>query len=184
MSQLGRARKGRPGLPEHRGWRAFRDAAQGAFPHRRSGDHVQRHPRAGRLQGQLYTAPTGATGGNINVSGVTYVYATDDPEFGKLPDVASVYDLAPMGRHLYAGTGGLGGFQIWRTTAEGSSLPYQWEKVMDGGAGRGALNQGGRRDAGFPRLALHRHGHSKRRLRLEKQHRPGGGGNRPARHRR
>jgi hypothetical protein len=59
------------------------------------------------FKGKLYTAPTGASGGNINVSGVTYVYATDDPGFGKLPDVATVYDLAPMGGHLYAGTGGL-----------------------------------------------------------------------------
>lgn len=105
------------------------------------------------FQGKLYTAPTGATGGNINVSGVTYVYATDDPVsgdwrcvndpgFGKLPEVATVYDLAPMGDHLYAGTGGLGGFQIWRTDAGGDTLPYRWEKVMDGGAGRGSLNQG------------------------------------------
>jgi hypothetical protein len=105
------------------------------------------------FKGKLYTAPTGATGGNVNASGVTYVYATDDPVsgdwrcvnepgFGTLPDVATVYDIQPMGDHLYAGTGGLAGFQIWRTTGEGDRLPYRWERVMEGGAGRGALNQG------------------------------------------
>lgn len=105
------------------------------------------------FKGKLYTAPTGATGGNVNASGVTFVYSTDDPVsgdwrcvnepgFGTLPDVATVYDLAPMGDYLYAGTGGLAGFQIWRTDGEGDSLPYRWERVMEGGAGRGALNQG------------------------------------------
>lgn len=105
------------------------------------------------FKGRLFTAPTGATKGNVNSSGVTFVYATDDPVsgewqcvnapgFGKLPEVATVYDLAPMGDHLYAGTGGLAGFQIWRTTADDTALPWKWEKVMDGGAGRGALNQG------------------------------------------
>ncbi len=105
------------------------------------------------FKGKLYTAPTGATGGNINASGVTYVYATDDPVsgewqcvndpgFGKIPEVVTVYDLAPMGDHLYAGTGGLNGFEIWRTDGESESLPYHWERVIHGGAGRGALNQG------------------------------------------
>lgn len=111
------------------------------------------------FKGRLFTAPTGATNGNINTSGVSLVYATDDPisgqwecvndpGFGEPPDVATVYDLAPMGNHLYAGTGGLSGFQIWRTTAEGSR-PYQWERVMEGGAGRGGLNQGAVAMKGF-----------------------------------
>jgi len=55
--------------------------------------------------------------------------------------VAVVYDLAVCHGYLYAGTGGANGFQIWRTTAEGEP-PYQWEKIVSHGAGRGALNQG------------------------------------------
>jgi hypothetical protein len=104
------------------------------------------------FKGRLYTAPTGATGGNVNAAGVSLIYGTDDPTtgewfcvndpgFGDFPDVATVYDMAVLGDYLYAGTGGLAGFQIWRTKAEGSP-PYQWEKVLDGGAGRGSLNQG------------------------------------------
>ncbi len=31
------------------------------------------------FKGRLFTAPTGATGGNVNASGVSLVYFTDDP---------------------------------------------------------------------------------------------------------
>ena len=55
--------------------------------------------------------------------------------------MATVYELAVLGDYLYAGTGGLSGFQIWKTDGEGKP-PFRWEKVLDGGAGRGALNQG------------------------------------------
>lgn len=104
------------------------------------------------FKGKLYTAPTGATRGNVNLSGASLVYETSDPAkgewhcvngsgFGTLPEVGTIYDMAVLGDYLYVGTAGLQGFQIWRTTAEGVR-PYRWEKVLDNGAGRGALNQG------------------------------------------
>ena len=43
--------------------------------------------------------------------------------------------------YLYAGTLNLEGFQLWRSKCEGEP-PYEWEKVMEKGAGRGKLNQG------------------------------------------
>ena len=104
------------------------------------------------FKGRLFTAPTGGSKGHVNGAGVSLVYCTDDPAsgnwisvndpgFGELPEVATVYELAVVGDYLYAGTGGLSGFQIWKTDGEGKP-PFRWEKVLDGGAGRGALNQG------------------------------------------
>jgi hypothetical protein len=104
------------------------------------------------FKGKLYTAPVGAAKGNVNASGISLVYETRDPAkgewrcvnepgFGGLPDVATIYEMAVLGDYLYAGTGGMSGFQIWRTQAEGEP-PYHWEKVLTNGAGRGALNQG------------------------------------------
>jgi hypothetical protein len=103
------------------------------------------------FKGRLFTAPAGATKGNVNVSGVSLIYSTDapatgkwvcvnEPGFGQFPDVFTVYEMAVLGDWLYAGTSGLHGLQIWRTRAEGD-LPYHWECVVSGGAGRGALNQ-------------------------------------------
>jgi hypothetical protein len=104
------------------------------------------------FKGKLYTAPTGSAQGNVNISWTSLIYeSTDpgkgewtsinDPGFGDIPDVATVYDMAVFDDYLYAGTGGLHGFQIWRTRAEGHP-PYEWEQVLTNGAGRGALNQG------------------------------------------
>jgi hypothetical protein len=111
------------------------------------------------FKGKLYTAPTGATRGNVNASGVSLIYATDDPTtgnwrcvnepgFGELPEVMTVFELAVAGDYLYAGTAGLRGFQIWRTQG-GDQFPHCWEKVLDGGAGRGGLNQGAASMIGF-----------------------------------
>ncbi len=106
------------------------------------------------FKGRLFTTPTGGSKGNVNGAGISFVYATDDPTagrwecvndpdigFGVPPLVVTTYELAVLGDHLYAGTGGSEGFQIWRTRAEGKP-PFEWEKVMEGGAGRGPLNQG------------------------------------------
>lgn len=103
------------------------------------------------FKGRLFTAPTGGSKGNVNGAGVALVYETRDPASGQwtrvndpfdpFPDVVTVYELAVMGDHLYAGTGGINGFQIWRTTAEGKP-PYRWECLLRRGAGRGSLNQG------------------------------------------
>ena len=104
------------------------------------------------FKGRLFTTPTGGSQGNVNGAGISLVYATDDPAsgnwicvnepgFGTPPVVVTCYELAVVGDYLYAGTGGSEGFQIWRTTAEGRP-PFRWEKMLEGGAGRGALNQG------------------------------------------
>ena len=104
------------------------------------------------FKGRLFTAPTGSSKGNVNASMSSLIYECSDPASGEwrcvnapgfetLKTVATIYEMRPFGDYLYAGTGGLGGFQIWRTKAEGEP-PYDWEKVIDHGAGRGPLNQG------------------------------------------
>ncbi|WP_016950036.1 hypothetical protein [Anabaena sp. PCC 7108] len=104
------------------------------------------------FKGKLYTAPVGAAKGNVNASGLSLVYESDDPAtgnwrcvnepgFGELPDVMTIYEMAVLGEYLYVGTAGLSGFQIWRTDAEGVP-PYHWEQVITNGAERGGLNQG------------------------------------------
>jgi len=104
------------------------------------------------FKGKLYTAPTGSAKGNVNISWTSLIYESHDPASGEWrsvndpgfetpPEVATVYDMAVFGDYLYAGTGGLNGFQIWRTRGEGTP-PYHWEKILDKGAGRGGLNQG------------------------------------------
>jgi hypothetical protein len=103
-------------------------------------------------KGRLFTAPTGASKGNVNAAFTSLVFETrdpasgvwrsvNDPGFESVPEVVVVYELAVCHGYLYAWTGGINGFQIWRTKAEGEP-PYQWQKVLSGGAGRGALNQG------------------------------------------
>jgi hypothetical protein len=103
-------------------------------------------------KGRLFTAPTGASKGNVNVAWTSLIFETrdpssgvwrsvNDPGFESAPEVAVVYDLTVCHGYLYAGTGGANGFQIWRTKAQGKP-PYAWEKIISHGAGRGALNQG------------------------------------------
>ncbi|MEC4984480.1 MAG: hypothetical protein SAJ37_22290 [Oscillatoria sp. PMC 1068.18] len=102
------------------------------------------------FKGRLFTAPTGATKGNPNTSGVTLIYESDDPAKGEWRPVnepsfgdfdnRTVFELKGFGKYLYAGTANNKGFQIWRTRAEGEP-PYHWEKVISDGAGRGSLNQ-------------------------------------------
>lgn len=103
-------------------------------------------------KGRLFTAPTGASKGNVNIAWTSLIFesrdpassiwrSVNDPGFESAPEVAVVYDMAVCHGYLYAGTGGANGFQIWRTKAEGNP-PYAWEKVLSNGAGRGALNQG------------------------------------------
>jgi hypothetical protein len=99
---------------------------------------------------RLFTAPTGAAKGNPNTSGVTTIYESRDPANGEWypinkpsfgdPKNLTVFELQGCGDYLYAGTFNNEGFQIWRTTAEGKP-PYNWEMVVDRGAGRGNLNQ-------------------------------------------
>ena len=110
------------------------------------------------FKGKLYTAPTGASKGNVNGAWTSLIYESSDPATGQFrsvndpglggkpaspenPEVVTVYEMAVMGDYLYAGTAGYRGFQIWRTKGEGKP-PYHWEQVLKDGAGRLALNQG------------------------------------------
>jgi len=103
-------------------------------------------------RGKLFTAPTGASQGNVNAAWCSLIFeshdpgsgswrAANEPGFESAPEVVVVYEMAVCHGYLYAGTGGKNGFQIWRSQCEGNP-PYKWEKIVSGGAGRGALNQG------------------------------------------
>jgi hypothetical protein len=103
------------------------------------------------FKGRLFTSPTGTAGGNPNTSGNAVIFCSVDPRNGAW-DVANtpgfgdtgnvgVFEMVACGDWLYAGTASLGGYQIWRTRAEGQA-PYKWECVVRDGAYRGALNQG------------------------------------------
>ncbi len=103
-----------------------------------------------QFKGRLYTTPAGSRGGNPNVSAHSIVYESKDPAKGQWEPVSdfgfgdpgnkTVFEMTGFGGHLYVGTFNLEGYQIWRTTAEGET-PYHWEKVIEYGAYRGALNQ-------------------------------------------
>lgn len=103
------------------------------------------------FKGRLFTSPTGRAGGDPNTSGRANIYASDDPlnggweivnppAFGD-PFNVGIFEMIGCGDFLYAGTGNLKGYQIWRTRAEGKP-PFEWECVVYNGAHRGPLNQG------------------------------------------
>ncbi len=106
------------------------------------------------FKGRLFTSPTGTRGFDvnfvINVSGNPVIYesadpangnwvATNEPGFGDEAN-QGIFMICPYGDHMYAGTFNNNGFEIWRSECEGEA-PYPWEKVVDGGAGRGPENQ-------------------------------------------
>ncbi len=102
------------------------------------------------FKGRLFTAPTGSAKGNPNTSGVTLICESRDPRKGKWhsanepgfgdPENSTIFEMRGFAGYLYAGTVNNNGFQIWRTRAKGSP-PYDWEMVIERGAGRGSLNQ-------------------------------------------
>lgn len=89
-----------------------------------------------------------------NLSSDPVVFETDDPArgavdptvwrpvstpgFGDLANM-SIFELAVFQHHLYAGTGNLTGFQIWKTEATGRP-PYRWQLVMRHGGQIGPSN--------------------------------------------
>lgn len=112
------------------------------------------------FKGRLFTSPTGKTLGwkgssyqkaHVNMSGEPVVFTSLNPAskpwrpacahgFGD-PQNATVFEMAPFGEFLYAGTlNPTSGLQIWKTKAEGEP-PYQWVNVINGGASRGPLNE-------------------------------------------
>jgi hypothetical protein len=102
------------------------------------------------FKGRMFTTPAGSRGGNPNVSAHSVVYESRNPAQGGWEPVSdfgfgepgnlTIFEMAGFGDHLYVGTFNLSGFQVWRSDVSGEA-PYQWEKVVDNGAGRGALNQ-------------------------------------------
>lgn len=102
------------------------------------------------FKGRMFTTPAGSRGGNPNVSAHSVVYESTDPLSGQWEPVSdfgfgdpgnlTIFEMAGMGDHLYVGTFNLEGFQIWRSNVEGER-PYEWEKVVEKGAGRGVFNQ-------------------------------------------
>ena len=100
----------------------------------------------------LITCVTGGSKGNINHSLNSHVYASQVPKtgvwqcinddgFGSYPQCFCVFSLCAHGGHLYAGTAGINGFSLYKGTRVGD-LSFQWQLIVDNGAGRGSLNQG------------------------------------------
>ena len=97
---------------------------------------------------KLFTTPIGSiVNGKLDRNGTSEptVFVTDDPASGVWsaasergfgdPRNGVIFQMAPLGDHLYAGTGNpTRGFEIWRTTAEGKP-PFKWERVLHRGAG-------------------------------------------------
>jgi hypothetical protein len=102
------------------------------------------------FKGRLFTSPAGRSLGEPNAAGLPVVFESEDPAFGgwraaSLPGFGddanfSVFEMSAFGDYLYAGTANNRGYQIWRTAAEGTP-PYDWERLIVDGAGRGPLNQ-------------------------------------------
>jgi hypothetical protein len=94
--------------------------------------------------------PGGEDGSQQNTAGLPLVFETRDiaggkwvaassPGFGD-PENLGIFSLATDGNRLYAGTFNLSGFQVWASECRGNP-PYRWQKLVDRGADRGALNQ-------------------------------------------
>ncbi len=104
------------------------------------------------FKGRLYTTAVGHGSGVINTSRYPVVFECDDlasqqwrpvsePGFGD-PDNVVVFELEVFDGHLYAGTGNyVSGLQLWKTNAEGPR-PYEWKRILHGGAYRGVFNEG------------------------------------------
>jgi hypothetical protein len=105
------------------------------------------------FKGKLYTSPIGSTNNRPNLSPYPIVLESIDPArgiwrpvslpgFGD-PNNAAVFELIVFQGHLYATTFNcVTGFEVWKTAAEGHA-PYKWTRVIESGAHRGCLNEGG-----------------------------------------
>lgn len=101
----------------------------------------------------LFTTPIGSISeGKLDRNGTVepVIFVSDDPAGGVwhrasepgfgVPGNGVIFQMAVLGKHLYAGTGNpASGFEIWRTRAAGKP-PFKWERVLDRGAGRFSLN--------------------------------------------
>jgi hypothetical protein len=98
---------------------------------------------------RLYFAPTSRRG-DPNLGGVCAILGSRDPatggwevvnepNFGEAGNLG-VFTLFGTAERLYAGTFNLQGYQVWASECRGNP-PFYWDKIIDGGAGRGPLNQ-------------------------------------------
>lgn len=106
------------------------------------------------FKNKLFIAPTGSISGEAmdrNFGEDVTLYVSADPAKGKWQPAMqtsfgdtgnrAIFGMTVFGDHLYAGTGNPdSGFQIWRTTAQGTP-PYAWEPVIRFGAYRYNLNE-------------------------------------------
>ena len=105
------------------------------------------------FNGRAHLSPVAAgtrRGFTQDFSSEAVIYASDnlsggqwqpsnEEGFGNLNNV-TVFEMAQFGDHLVAGTANpQQGAELWKS--RGGSLPYEWEKIIDRGAGRGALNE-------------------------------------------
>jgi len=105
------------------------------------------------FRGRLFTTPIGSlVDGKLDRNGTIEptIFVSDDPARGRWarasqpgfgdPRNAVVFQMAVLDDWLYAGTGNFTrGFEVWRARAEGEP-PFEWERVLDRGAGRFSLN--------------------------------------------
>jgi hypothetical protein len=100
---------------------------------------------------RVFMSPTGS-GRAWNAADSPCVYESPDPIGGAWravsapcfgdPSNDAMYCMAVFRDHLYVGTlNHTSGYQLWKTKATGTR-PYRWTRVLDGGAGRGNLNEG------------------------------------------
>jgi hypothetical protein len=105
------------------------------------------------LNGRLYTSTVGHRL-FPNVSAYPAVLEADDPARGAIdsgvwrpvsapgfgdPANLSIFEMVVFKDHLYAGTGNLNGFQIWKTDATGTP-PYRWTPVVLNGGHQSPSN--------------------------------------------
>lgn len=104
-------------------------------------------------KGKLYTAIIGKVNSHGNESDRTELWESEDPLSGDWrpvsepgfgdPGNVALFEMAEFNGYLYVATmNPFGGFQLWKTDAEGPA-PYRWEKVLTAGAYRGFLNEYG-----------------------------------------
>lgn len=114
------------------------------------GKHINSIRSMIEFRGKLYIAPTGSRGaGNMNISEAN-IYVTDNPQSRKWEGVTeqglgnknnmSIFSMCATKNYLYAGTFNNNGYEVYRSDCNGVR-PYRWERVISGGAGRGAENQ-------------------------------------------
>jgi hypothetical protein len=107
------------------------------------------------FKGRLFTTPTGKTEGygqaTESTSEVAIVFETTNPQGGVWreaslhgfgdPTNLTIFELTTFNGFLYAGTvNPTDGYQVWKTRGDGSP-PYNWTRVVTGGAYRGQLNE-------------------------------------------